>query len=144
LGAGPTFDIGNAVEVEVIAGEPGRCADDLFRVEAIGKADEIIHAGVERHDVAPANGEAFALAVGIGGLDGDDVELRYGICGHCLGRLGNGPGIFGGDVLEVQDVGLTVLGGIAGDGFAVGVQGSGVGHVERLDLKVDAGPLERD
>ncbi len=142
LRAGPALDVGNAVEVEVIGGEPGRCVDELFGVEAVGEGDEIVQVGVDRHDVAAANGEAFALLVGLAWLDCDDVELGYGIGGHCLGRRRDGPGVFGGDVLEVEGVGLAVLGRASGDGVAVRVQCSGVGHVDRLDLKVDVWFLE--
>jgi hypothetical protein len=134
--------IGYAVDIEFVGGEPGGCTHDLFGVEAVGEGDDVVRGCVDRHHVTSANGEEFAGAVGIAGLYGDHVELRYGIGGHWLGRLGDGPGVFGGDVLEVQDMGLTVLGRIAGDGVAFGVQGSGVGDVERLDLKVDGGSLD--
>ena len=55
--------------------------------------------------------EAFALAIGVAGLHGDDIEFGNGVGGHGFGGLGDGSsGGLGGDVLEVEGVGLGALG----------------------------------
>src|SRR5216683_3650101 len=110
------FYIGHAVDIEFIGDEPGGCSHDLFGMEAVGEGDDVVQSCVDRHHVTSANREEFSGAVGIAGLYCNNVENRYRIGGHWLWRLGDGPCVLGGDVLEVQDVGLTVLRGIAGDG----------------------------
>src|SRR5438270_4297026 len=111
-------------------------------MEAIGEGDDVVQSRVDRHYVTSANREEFSGAVGIAGFYRHHVKLRYGIGGHRLWRFGDGPSVFGGDVLEVEYVGLTVLGCVAGDGVGFGVESAGVGYVERLDLKIDAGALD--
>ena len=88
--------------------------------------------------------EAFALTAGVAGLDGDDVEFWYGVGRHRFRWLGDGPGVFGGDVFEVEYIRLTALSLGTRDRIGVRVQRSGVGDVERFNLKVDGGSLHRD
>ena len=96
--AGLAFDIRFSSNIEQIGTKPGRRAHDLLAVQSISKGNEIVHVGVERHELIGSVAKALALRSRFARLDGCHFESRIGIRCHwlwwlrnCPGRIGVGP-----------------------------------------------------
>jgi hypothetical protein len=81
---GTPSDIGNAVKVVAVGGEPGGCAHDLRCVQAKREFDQHLHGKVGGAEMSAA--EADMAHPGSARFDGDDIERGVGLGGHGFRR----------------------------------------------------------
>ena len=80
------LDVGDAVKVVTLGGEPGGRAHDLRWVQAIREFDQHLHGEVRGAEMPAA--EADMAHPGFAGFDGDDIERGVGVGGHGFRRRG--------------------------------------------------------
>ena len=129
--------VGDAGDVEAVLVHPVGAVDYLLRMDVVGEGEEVGERAVPDGEVATLQGELLhAGGAGVVGLMATTSKAGSASGAMSLGGGGGAGdlpgGLFGGTDESEWDR-LGALGPGAGDGVAVGAQGSYIGEIERVD-----------